>query len=158
MVCSGQYFLVRLPASSWITWSIFCLPVKNKQVKGRYVCVFIYAVFVLSVQWLLHQHATCKTKQSVKSALMMLTNLRWGSLTCREKNEAFGPWTSSLCLMMSWWCNNVQISCCFSICFASLSAILKQHWNEINRDALLNDIVCVWVCMCVTEMNVNHLI
>lgn len=111
------------------------LPITNKQVKGCYVCMQVYVrvracvcVYLCSI-WshgaVSHQHVT--VKRSVKSMLMMLfdSSLLKMKLWALQLNFL-------LCLMMSSWCNNVQISCCFSIRFASLTAILRPESLDTN--------------------------
>lgn len=62
------------------------------------VCLYLCSIWSHGAVTLSHQHATVKFRQTVKFTLMMLINL---------------------CLTMSSWCNNVQLSCSFSIRFAS---------------------------------------
>lgn len=141
--------LVCLPALSWITWIILSLPIMNKLV----MCVFIYAVFGVTVQSAVSISSTCNCKKKTKCQIHVDDAVK-GCLSVARKR-----WSSCV-----WWCHCDAIVYRSAAAAAFLFALLPSYWQYWGPECIRTGVqwqylflvdvhictlyVCVCVCVC----------
>lgn len=120
------------------------LPIMNKQVLGCHmcecvcgcvclcICVYLCSIWSHGAVTLFHQHVTVKQKKRQRTKCQIhVDDVLKPPLRLFDSSSKL---SFLLCLMMSSWCNNVQISCCF---FSPPFALLpdQQYWGRWESPA-----------------------